>query len=236
MNTPTPPLPQSKTGLIIVISLLAVLIILVGIVLFKVYAGVPTDIPDMREYTIDTQDHDTTDADPDTTPLMMETTPNDDLHGVLVEQSTRNGNWHVHVQYPSSILAEHAPAFSLEYPPSAPWGLMRVEHLDATATDAPGPGADRFITPYLSIFTLRASNYYASANEGMTFDISVALKDKYYEDLSKPGNVYALNDDLFLGEDGNWVYLYRYKNDDLQVRAAVDELLLSFIPLHLDNK
>ena len=235
MDTPTPPMPQSKTGLYVVMGLLSLLIILVIFVLLRVYSAVP-ELPERVSPVVEQSDEtqEETVADEETSLLqdaLVTDVFRDIANGVLVEQSTRNGNWKATVRYPALAVSK-SPAFSLSYPPSAHWGLMRVAYQDATATSHSGFGTP----PYLSFFTFRASNYYASGNEGMTFDIAVSDKDGYYEVVNKPSNVYLLNNDIFLSEDDDWVYLYRYKNKDATVRVAVDELLKSFIPLNLDNK
>ena len=240
MDHPTPPQPpSSKAGIFVVMGLLVVLIVLVIFVLMRVYATIPdvpttqATLPEHPEKTIDVapiQDgHDY---------VYPVSEPHDVANGVLVEQSPHNGNWTVTVRYPERFL-EITPAFQLSYPPSAPWGLMRIAHYDATATDALTPGsgdATGWSTPYLSFFDFRASNYYAEGNKGMTFSIATAPKKSYLEALNTPGNIYEQNKHVFLGEDDYYVYLYSYSNNNIEVRVAVDELLKSFIPLNLDNK
>ena len=229
MDTPQK-ISSSKAVLFVAIGLLIILIILVSFVLMRVYSAMP-DVPVEREYDVDQQTHEPI-KDTEKSEVSIENAVSlsqDVSNGILVEQSTRNGNWTVTVNFPETILADNAPSFSLQYPPESPWGLMRVEHVDATATD--GPGADGILTPYTSFFTFRASNYYASGNDGMTFDISTAYKPIYLENLNTPGNVYQLNNDILIGEDNDWVYLYRYKNNDAEVRSEVDLLLKSFYRL-----
>ncbi len=229
--------PPSKVGLFVVMGLLGVLILLVILVLMRVYAAVP-ELPDRDHDTEEVGYEEDEDEDSEIAELREALAQAVEYHdvnrGVLVEQSTQSNNWNVTVRYPSYKKGT-PPAFSLSYDASAPWGMMRVAHVDATATDAP-PEGGAYRTPYISFFTFRASNYFADGNEGMTFDISTAHRDQYLEDVNKPGNIYELNKDIFLGEDDEFVYLYRYKNADVSVAQEVDALLESFIPLNLDNK
>lgn len=170
---------------------------------------------------------DTFDAPPEIVPLDVQ-------NGIYVRQSMRNGNWLVTVRYPELALTDFSPAFEFGYPSGAPWGLMRVEHLDATATDeCIQPGK---CTPYVSFYTFRSSTNYAEGDKGHTFRIAVAYKEIYEREKKIPNNLYAQNKHLYLAEDDEYVYLYAYANEDKEVRAAVELLLSTFVPLNVESK
>ncbi len=151
-------------------------------------------------------------------------------NGIYIRQSRDLKQWTATVRYPTIIGQTNSPAFELSYGPDAPWGLLRIGFTDATSADGIPNGPA--ITPYLSLYTLEASNYFAEGNQGMTFDISVALRSTYEETIKLPKNVYIQNKDIYLGSDGTYIYLARYKNDDKDVKKEIDKLLTSFTMLH----
>ena len=128
----------------------------------------------------------------------------DALYTVRHDSATKR--YHTMVQWPWSDIG-----FSLEYPETTPWGLMRARVVDYSATDASRAMED--VKDYLG-FIFCPQHYYCDdlRYTGLVFEIVVSnAQYKYRNDPS------FLSDEDFLVSDGriliaeNDKYVYSYR-------------------------
>lgn len=150
--------------------------------------------------------------------------------GVYVRKDPNNSErWIVTVSYPELAERTLRPSFEFSYPDTAPWGLMQMTYRDLTANDFSTS------TPYLAKYIARAANN-SEETDGYIFYLYAADRAQYDVLRDDPKSIYAHDEQILVGEDDLYVYLYRYANDDEDVRAAVDALMNTFISLNTDIK
>ncbi|OGL85203.1 hypothetical protein A3J03_00035 [Candidatus Uhrbacteria bacterium RIFCSPLOWO2_02_FULL_46_25] len=124
----------------------------------------------------------------------------------IVRRDSITKRYHTIVQWPWSSIG-----FSLEYPETTPWRLMRARVVDYSATDAPRAMED--VKDYLG-FIFCPEHYYCDdlRYTGLVFEIVVSnAQYKYRDDPS------FLSDDDFSVSDGRIIiaendkYVYSYR-------------------------